>query len=559
MKIGQEFKHSVTTTVTSENQSIVNATTLTENGAVIINSSHEVNIPLGATYEIDVTGDINGRSIVRNLNVLNNLLGDDVFTFKDSNGATDTDLTHFTAAYDADLMQFSGTAGINALVRVMFEDGSSKTGLADSLGAWKVDIESSDLEYGLNSIVLFTGTRSDQVKVISIKVDEPVIPFDPAFTYQVNAAGTVISGTAQDNRALVKLRFGQVTQTALVNPDKTWQYELVTPLSHGDSFDIYVGYLQESSAIDTHVFYKNSATLDAKGQFVSGLCAPGSNVQVTTAKYQTVIVIPNAAGEWITYFTQGLPAGEAVVITINDEVIETLTYSGEANVIYTLTVNAVDSVTVSGTGRPGGKLTVNAGQGIPLAAIIDSLGNWTVLLNAPLVDGEQITVISDSGQDVTIYFEAPFVPVYTAYISNDGLMVFGTSNTDHILVTLPGQAEQQIAVNQGEWTMTLDAALNANDLVTVGYGDSQKTLQFIGIQAFTAELSAEKDKVTGTTDAGVNAVIRIVFDDNAVIEKPVSGGVYELALGRVLEIGQVIVVACTNEHGVQSAISIDVE
>ena len=59
MNIGQEFTHTVTTTVTDTNQSILNSTQLTENGAIVINSSHEVNIPLGAKYNIEVTGDIN--------------------------------------------------------------------------------------------------------------------------------------------------------------------------------------------------------------------------------------------------------------------------------------------------------------------------------------------------------------------------------------------------------------------------------------------------------------------------------------------------------------------
>jgi hypothetical protein len=106
--------------------------------------------------------------------------------------------------------------------------------------------------------------------------------------------------------------------------------------------------------------------------------------------------------------------------------------------------------------------------------------------------------------------------------------------------------------------MTLDTALEAGQLVMVRSGQSSKTLQFIGIQAFTAELSAANDKITGSTDAGVNATIRVVFGDNAMIEKAVSGGAYDLSLGRVLEVGEVIVVACVNEHGVRSSLQIDV-
>lgn len=556
MLTGQEFKHTVTTTVTAEKQSIVNATTLTENGEVIIDSSHKVNIPLGAKYEIEVTGDINGGSIVRNFNVLNNLLGDDVFTFKDSNGATDTDLTQFTAKYDDNLMQFSGTAAVNALIRVMFENGSSKTTMSDSLGVWTLDIESSDLANGLNNIVLFSGTRNDQVVVINITVDEPVVPFNPEFTYQVNSTGSTISGTAEDTRSLVKLKFGQVIQTVLVAPDKTWKYDLVSPLAHGASFDIYVEYGEESSLIETYKFYKNTSLLDSvKGQFVSGLSEPNANIQVETTKYPILIAVANAAGEWIVDFPQGLSTGETVKVTINGVLISAVIYMGDPDVTYILTVNAVDSTTLNGTGRPSDDLTITLGSGGSMSAIVDPAGTWSATLNTPLVGGEQITVISENGQSVV----ETFVSVYTAYISNDGLTVFGTSNETQISITLPGKSEQQLPVVNGEWSITLDSALNANDLVTVRSSESEKTLQFIGIQAFTAELSAEKDKVTGTTDAGVNAVIRIVFDDNQVIEKAVSGGVYELALGRVLAVGQVIVVACTNEHGVQSAISIDVE
>ena len=559
MNIGQEFTHTVTTTVTDTKQSITNETQLTENGEVIIHSTHAVNIPLGAKYEIEVTGDINGGSISRNLNVLNNLLGDNVFTFTDTNEATDTDLTKFTAAYNEDLMQFTGTAAINSLVRVMLEDGSSKTTLADSLGAWSLSIESKDLVYGLNNIVLFSGTRNDQVKVINITVDEPIKLFNPEFTYQVNSAGSTISGTAEDTRALVKLKFGQVIQTVLVAPNKTWRYDLVAPLAHGASFDVYVEYDQDSSLIETHLFYKNTAVLDtAKGQFISGLSAPGASVQVETTKYQNIVAVPSATGEWFVDFPQGLPAGDSVVVKINDVVIASIVYMGEPDVTYVLTVNVVGPLTLNGTGRPGDDLTISLSGGGSVGAVVDSEGNWAVVLNSSMLDGEQITVIAENGQRVETQYVAPFVPVYTAYISNDGLSVFGNSNATEITIELPGQPEQQIEVIAGEWTMTLDTALEAGQLVTVRSGQSSKTLQFIGIQAFTAELSAEKDKITGSTDAGVNATIRVVFGDNTMVEKAVSGGVYDLSLGRVLEVGEVIVVACVNEHGVRSSLQIDV-
>lgn len=559
MNPGQEFTHTVTTTITDVKQSIVNETQLTENGEVIINSTHAVNIPLGKKYEIEVSGDINGGSISRNLNVLNNLLGDNVFTFKDGNKATDTDLVQFTAAYSGDLMQFSGTAIINSLVRVVFEDGSSKTTLADSLGAWTFDIEPADLDYGLNNIVLLNGTRSDQIKVINITVDEPITPFNPEFTYLVNSAGTSISGTVEDGRAIVKLQFGQVTQTVLVGPDKTWKYDLVTPLVHGAGFSVYVEYDQESSDIQTYTFYKSTAILDgAKGQFISGLSAPGSNIQVSTTKYQTLVAVPSLTGEWFVDFPQGLSDGETVTVTINDQVIAAIIYMGEPDVTYLLTANVVDSTTLNGTGRPGDDLTITLSLGGSASAIIDSEGNWSVTLNTPMADGEQITIIAENGQSINAQYVAPFTAVYTAYIGNDGLTVFGTSNEAQISITLPGKPEQQLPVVSGEWSITLDSALNASDLVQVTSSQGSKTLQFIGIQAFTAELSAEKDKITGSTDAGVNATIRVVFGDNTVVEKAVSGGAYDLSLGRVLVVGEVIVVACVNEHGVRSSLQIDI-
>jgi hypothetical protein len=560
MNVGQEFTHTVTTTVTDTKQSITNETQLTENGEVIIHSTHAVNIPLGATYDIEVTGDINGGSISRNFNVLNNLLGEDVFKFKDKNEATDTDLTKFTALYSEELTQFSGTAAINSLVRVVFEDGSSKTTLANSLGVWSLDMEATDLGYGVNNIVLLNGTRNDQIKVINITVDEPITPFSPEFTYQVNSAGTTISGTVEDARAMVKLQFGQVVQTVLVKSDKTWKYDLVVPLAHGASFDVYVEYGQETSDKETHAFYKATAVLDQlKGQYISGLSAPNASVQVTTLKYQTLTVIASPSGEWRLDFAQGLPYEQVVNITISGVELPHIVYIGASDITYVLTAVAFDSLHLNGTGRPGDELTIILSTLGSTGAVVDEAGNWSVTLSTAMPDGEQITVISENSQNINIVFKAPFVPVYTAYISNDGLSVFGTSNADQIFVELPERAEQQISVIAGEWTMTLETALEAGDLVTVRSGQASKTLQFIGIQSFTALLSAEKDKVTGTTDAGINAVIRVVFDDNAVVEKAVSGGAYELSLGRVLSVGEVIVVACMNEHGVQSSLSIDVE
>lgn len=560
MNIGQEFTHTVTTTVTDTNQSILNSTQLTENGAIVINSSHEVNIPLGAKYNIEVTGDINAASISRNLNVLNNLLGDNVFTFKDGNEATDTDVVKFTAAYDAPSMELSGNAAINSLVRIVFEDGSSQTTLANSLGAWTFTIKPDDLDYGINNVVLLNGTQADQIKVINITVNEPVIVFNPGFTDQINRAGTAIAGTVEDSRAVIKLRFGQVTQTVLPKPDKTWEYQPISPLAHGTIFDVYVEYGEESSEIHPHIFYKLTASLDeVKGQYISGFCAPGANVQVITTKYNVIVAVPSVTGGWFVSFPEGLPANELVTVNVNGDVIASLTYTGEPNLTYPLTVNALNATTLKGTGRPGDELMITFVSAASASAIVDSDGNWTSSLSMPMTSGEQITVVAGNGQSISTFyiFVAP-IP-FTAYISNDGLTLSGTSAEPQVSIELPNLPAELFTVTDGNWSLTLDTPLLANDLIKITSGTAMKTLQFIGIESFTAALNELKDTITGSTDAASNATIRVIFDDNSIVEKAVTGGSYELQLDRVLVFGQVIVVSCINEHGVQTSKSINVE
>jgi len=616
MEPGLEFKHSVTTTITAEKQTVVNETQLLDGDDVVLSTNQTVSIPVGKTYHIEAQGDINGNTIKRVLNVANNLLGTNAFSYEDTNEATDTDTVKFTAQYNAETFTFSGTAPVNSEVRIVFEDGTNAKVEPLSTGAWSHTITEDELEYGTNQIVLINGTKDTDLITIAIERERPPEPFNDEFTYVTAASGQSISGTVADSRATVNIDVDGKDYSTLPGEDLTWTVNLDPALAHNSAVSITVSYEGTTSAAKKFTHYKNSAQLDqTAGQTVTGTAEPFAPIKVTTTKYGEQNVSADAAGLWDVDFSAGLPANEAVKIEINGVALPDITYTGPADIEYTFTAIVMNATTVQGQGTPGETVTVTPSNGgDPSSVLVDQTAQWEVTLSIPLNNLDTVQV-STSEQQITasyVFFEADivtktqlegiaiagttvsvgesntlvgdnnrwtlilpaaltpnqvitltngqesaeltYVVPFTAYVDSEGLSVIGTSSEASVLITIDGVDQNIVVDAAGDWIYTPAQALTVGQVVTVQSGIESKVMTYTGVTAFTAELSPNKDQVTGNVDAA--AKIRVIFEDNSMVEQQVEAGVYVLDLGRVVAQGSPIVVSCIVDNTLHKAITI---
>ncbi|MCK4090672.1 hypothetical protein HCY66_11405 [Acinetobacter radioresistens] len=566
MNPGQELTHLVKTTINANTQSIENETIFKEGEDIILHSKHEVNIPIGAVYDISISGDVNSDTLVRTLNTMNNLAGSNAFRFINENDATDIDAIKFGASYDSVLKTFTGSAPVNTTVRVVFEDGKSRTATPDSLGAWSLAITEDDLQYGGNTIILINGTRQDQIITINIERVAPVNPFNPNFTYAVNPLGTGATGTVLDARAIIKIFVNDQEYSVKPAQDKTWICLFDTPLKHLDSLSFNVEYQEITGQEEEFIFYKNSAVLDVlKGQTITGTTRPLTNVQIKTSTYDPLLTIADDSGLWTISFAHGLAQGEQVDVYFDEVKYTSFNYTGKPNVKYELTARIDSTNAISGTGKPGETITVYAGDNPVFNLTVNSEGQWSTVLEITLKHGQDVTVITPAGERISVEYLVEANPSepplesqgLTAYISADGSKIYGKSLYETVSIQLPGESEAILGpVTQGMWDLFLQTPLQPGDVVTISSGQAMQTVQFIEIQTFTAELNSTRDKLIGVTDLGIKATVRIVFDDNSLIEQPVTGGAYEIELGRMVDPVNAIVVSCTNEYGVTTLINI---
>lgn len=616
MEPGLEFKHSVTTTITAEKQTVVNETQLLDGDDVVLSTSQTVSIPVGKTYHIEAQGDINGNTIKRVLNVANNLLGANAFSYEDSNDATDTDTVKFTAQYDAETLTFSGTAPVNSVVRIVFEDGTNAKVEPLSTGGWSHTINEDGLQYGSNEIILINGTSDTDLIVLKVERERPPEPFNDEFTYVTTASGQSISGTVADSRATVNIDVDGKVYSTSPGLDLTWTVNPDPALAHNSVVSITVSYDGTTSLPKAFTFFKSSAQLDqAAGQTVTGTATPFAPVKVTTTKYGEQYVSADAAGLWDVDFSAGLPANEVVKIEVNSVALPDITYTGPADIEYTFTAIVMNATTVQGQGTPGETVTVTPSNGgNPIGIVVDQTAQWQVILTVPLnnLDTVQVSTIEQQITASYVFFEANIVtktqlegiaiagtkvsvgesntiannnnrwalilPValtpnqvitlnnghesaeltyvvpFTAYVDSDGLNVIGTSSEASVLITIDGVDHNIVVDAAGDWIYTPAQALTTGQVVTIQSGINSKVMTYTGVTTFTAELSPNKDQVVGSVDAA--AKIRVIFEDNSMIEQQVEAGAYVLDLGRVVDQGSPIVVSCIVDNALLKAITI---
>ena len=490
MLASQELTHTVTTTVTADKQHVLNTTTLKDGDDVILRTEHEVNIPLGATYELEIEGDVNSKSIARSLNVVNNLIGKDAFSFTNTSESTDTGTAVFKASYDPELMLFSGTAPLDSTVRIILEDGSSIKTLTASDAKWSLGISENQLQYGMNNIVLVCGTEDSEIITINIERVKPVEPFLPGLEYLISSDGTSISGTVEDARGTILLQAGTDVKQLTPTEDLTWTYSFAKPLQHGQEVTITLNY--DGELIEQRVarFTKNSAALNqADGRSISGTSAPLVYIDIVAAGYAVLRTMSDEQGHWTQDFDNGLENGAAVSVTINSVFFEEITYTGPSHVQYNLTVKILSSTSIKGTAQPNASVTVIAGSNSPFTENANELGAWTAELATELTDGQSVYVTSN-GETVEVFYSDGSDPVGPSSLSAEivsATVVQGTGNAgETITVTINedfGSSKQAVVSADGEWSVNLAAAMENLDSVAVSNGLEKINLTYVIFEA----------------------------------------------------------------------------
>ncbi|MGK7251019.1 hypothetical protein ACSNOU_18365 [Acinetobacter oleivorans] len=400
MDFGQELKHSVTTTVNSNGQTVVNETTFIDGADLILEAKHTVSLPVGATYHIETKGDINDKTIKRILNTANNLLGVQAFSYSSSNDAIDTDQAHLTAIYDVVAQTLKGTAPIDSTVRIIFEDDSSVRVLPESDSTWvyQLDVE-KQLQFGTNKILVVDATRDSSFVALNIEREKPAEPLKEGFTFDIFQDGQTITGTVEDSRATVHVAIGQQLYQVVAANDLTWAIELPAPLLHRDIVSVFVSLNDQQSNSHEKVFYKLAAQLDqVTGQYVSGTSSPMANVVVLTSKYGELTTIANSDGEWKVDLVAGLPEGAIVEITVDNIELPQIQYIGPADIEFKLTAKIIDSLHLEGTAEAQTEVTIVAGVNTAFEVLSDAQGKWSAELTTALSDGDSVLISTASAQ-----------------------------------------------------------------------------------------------------------------------------------------------------------------
>lgn len=400
MDFGQELKHSVTTTVNSNGQTVVNETTFIDGADLILEAKHTVSLPVGATYHIETKGDINDKTIKRILNTANNLLGVQAFSYSSSNDAIDTDQAHLTAIYDAVAQTLKGTAPIDSTVRIILEDDSSVRVLPESDSTWvyQLDVE-KQLQFGTNKILVVDATRDSSFVALNIEREKPSEPLKEGFTFDIFQDGQTITGTVEDSRATVHVAIGQQLYQVVAANDLTWAIELPAPLLHRDIVSVFVSLNDQQSNSHEKVFYKLATQLDqVTGQYVSGTSSPMANVVVLTSKYGELTTIANSDGEWKVDLVAGLPEGAIVEITVDNIELPQIQYIGSADIEFKLTAKIIDSLHLEGTAEAQTEVTIVAGVNTAFEVLSDAQGKWSAELTTALSDGDSVLISTASAQ-----------------------------------------------------------------------------------------------------------------------------------------------------------------
>lgn len=483
MLLGQELTHTVTTTVTAEKQHVLNTTILKDGEDVVLRTEHEVNIPIGATYNIEIEGDVNSKTIARSLNVVNNLIGNNAFSFENRTDSTDTGLAVFTANYDPETLTFSGTAPLDSTVRIVFENGNSIKLQPLSDSTWLQEIEETQLEYGLNNIVLVNGSADSQIVVINIDRLRPVEPFTPGFEFAVAANGLSISGIVEDVRATIQIQAGGLNVEVKPKADLTWTYAFANKLMHGQEVNISNIYEEEVIEEENTYFYENSAEVDqTDGSSIVGTANPLSQIEVTATGYGVLAEVADENGEWSIDLEDGLVNGTVLLVRVNGVLFMDITYTGPSNVQYGLSVKIVSDTKIEGTALPSAVVTIIAAGGQPYDVVSNELGVWSSTLTAPLTEGQTVYVSSNGETDEVIYSTVPVVPTdpvdpdapqtsdFTAIIL-DETTVQGTGDSgEMVTVTVNGTNHTTTVNADGDWSVTLPAPLIPTDVVIATNG-----------------------------------------------------------------------------------------
>lgn len=501
---GQELTHTVTTTVTAEKQHVLNTTTLKDGEDVIMRTEHEVNLPLGATYQLEIDGDVNTKSIVRSLNVVNNLIGTDAFSFTNKTESTDTGKAIFKASYNPDLMIFSGTAPLESTVRIILEDGTSIKTVAASDTTWSQAITENQLQYGMNQIVLVCGTEDSEIITINIERIKPVQPFLPGLDYVISADGQSISGTVEDVRGVILLQAGSQVKQLTPAEDLTWSHNFTSALQHGQEVTITLNYEGELIEQTVAYFTKNSAVLNQlDGRSISGTSTPLAYIDIAADGYSVLRTMADDKGNWSQEFSNGLVNGTVVSVTIDSVLFDDITYNGPSNVLYNLSVEILSSTSIKGTAQPNASITVIAGSNSPFTATANELGAWTAELMTGLTDGQSVYV-SSNGETKEVFYSSGSEPVGPSSMSAkimSSTLVEGTGKTgETITVTVNGDTDNaiQVAVNaEGEWTVNLTTAMANLDTVVVSNGLETIDLTYV---VFEAKITT-KTQIDGTAEA----------------------------------------------------------
>jgi hypothetical protein len=472
MDFGQELKHTVTTTINSDRQTVVNETSFSDGAELILEAKHTVSLPAGATYHIEAKGDINDKTIKRILNTANNLLGTQAFSYSSSNDAIDTDQAHLTAVYDAVTQTLKGTAPIDSTVRIIFEDDSSVRVLPESDSTWnyQLDVE-KQLQFGTNKILVDDTTLDTSFIVFNIEREEPVEPLNEGFTFDISNDGQRITGTVEDVRATVNVAIGEQTYQAIAANDLSWAIELTAPLLHQDIVSIFVSLNDQHSLTQSETFYKINVQLDqAAGQFVAGTSSPMANILIKTPKYGEFTTMASASGVWKVDLVAGLPTDAIVEISIDGIALPNVTYTGPSDIEFKLSAKIIDSLHLEGTAEAQTEVTIIAGVNTAFEVLSNAQGKWNTVLTSALNDGDSVLVSTASAQ-VELHYSLDIInsgiTTFTAALDGAQSVTGSVDANATIRVTFEDNSTLDTEVAHGDFTIDLGRVLSPSEPIVV--------------------------------------------------------------------------------------------
>lgn len=293
--------------------------------------------------------------------------------------------------------------------------------------------------------------------------------------------GNVVTGTAEVGASVVIVVVGNSAVTVPVDANGNWSYTPNSPIPDGTTITAtardQAGNSSTAVSVDVTSNIPNPpVVIVANGNEISGTGLPGATIEIRNANGVLVapVVQVGVDGRWST-----APTGLSVDTPIKVVAIDQGAQSAPANLTLDVTPPSVSVINhtatqLSGTAEPGSSVQVSVGGNSLGVVVVDSQGNWNLLLSPAQPDGAQLSVTArDAAGNVsaplttTVDAQPPAAPTVASITATS---ISGTAEPGSVvrLVDDNGRVLSELHVGpSGAWSFTSSPPLAEGTEVTV--------------------------------------------------------------------------------------------